>query len=140
MTRSNSVRRFGWLLMLGLLACVSPAPVAGAPAAAAAFPLTTGANGRILVDQTGSPFLITGDSPWYMMTMLTKAESDEYLESRRVKGFNAILTELVIADTGNQPPPYTRDGNRPFTTSNDFSTPNEAYFAHTDWVLAKAAE
>src|SRR5262245_49608337 len=31
-------------------------------------------------------------------------------------------------------------GDPPFTSAGDFSTPNERYFAHVDWVLSKAAE
>lgn len=31
-------------------------------------------------------------------------------------------------------------GIGPFTTPGDFATPSEAYFAHVDWVLSKAAE
>jgi hypothetical protein len=61
-----------------------------------------------------------------------------YLEDRRQKGFNSIIVELtehlVTAD-----PPKNRYGDAPFATPGDFSTPNEAYFAHADWVVRKGA-
>jgi hypothetical protein len=37
-------------------------------------------------------------------------------------------------------PPKNKYGDAPFTTAGDFSTPNEAYFAHADWVFQKAKE
>ena len=36
--------------------------------------------------------------------------------------------------------PVDRYGEGPFTTPGDFSTPNEKYFEHADWVIRKAAE
>ena len=41
---------------------------------------------------------------------------------------------------GPQKSPLDRAGDAPFTTPGDFSTPNEKYFAHADWVIHKAAE
>jgi hypothetical protein len=32
------------------------------------------------------------------------------------------------------------NGQEPFTIPGDFSTPNETYFVHADWVIHKAAE
>jgi hypothetical protein len=32
------------------------------------------------------------------------------------------------------------EGDAPFTTPGDFTTPNEKYFAHADWVIRKAGE
>lgn len=61
----------------------------------------------------------------------------EYLENRRQKGFNAILFNLIehrFADDW----PKNKYGDGPFKTPGDFSTPNEAYFAHVDWVIQKA--
>jgi len=37
-------------------------------------------------------------------------------------------------------PPFNEAGEAPFTTAGDFSTPNEKYFAHADWVIRKAGE
>lgn len=76
----------------------------------------------------------------------------EYLKNRRRKGFNSIIVNLIEHQHCDNPP-YNRYGEAPFTvadyskppkkvyfTSVDFTTPNEAYFAHVDWVLKKAEE
>ncbi len=101
------------------------------------YPLQISSDGRTLEDQTGEPFLINGDTPWSLIVGLTKAEAELYLEDRRARGFNAIIVELIENEFGG---PANRDGDLPFTTPGDFTTPNEAYFAHADWVIDKAAE
>ncbi len=60
-----------------------------------------------------------------------------YLENRRLKGFNTILVELMEHQFSSNPPNNVY-GAAPFTTPGDFSTPNEAYFAHAEYVIAKA--
>jgi len=101
------------------------------------YPLRIGPDHRHLVDQTGKPFLIQGDSPWSIISGLTREEEEEYLENRRQKGFNAIIVNLIEHKFHG---PVDRYGQGPFTTPGDFSTPNEKYFEHADWVIRKAAE
>src|SRR6185437_6950387 len=48
----------------------------------AAYPIRVSANGRYLVDQNGVPFLITGDSPQSMMTLLTLKQDAHYFSVR----------------------------------------------------------
>lgn len=103
------------------------------------YPLKRGPNPRYLVDQNDKPFLIHGDSPWSLMVQPTKEEAEQYLRNRHRKGFNSIIVNL-IENIYCDNPPYNRYGEPPFTIEDDFSTPNEAYFAHVDWVLKKAAE
>jgi hypothetical protein len=113
--------------------------VPNAAAGDSLFPVRVSANNRYLEDASGKPFLLHGDTAWSLILQLSKEEAEEYLENRRQKGFNAILTLLtwtVYADD----PPRNKYGNAPFTTAGDFSTPNEAYFAHADWVFEKARE
>jgi hypothetical protein len=69
---------------------------------------------------------------------LDDAELDRYLADRRARGVNALLVNLIEHKFADHPP-LDRAGNPPFTTPADFSTPNEAYFAHVDRVLARAA-
>lgn len=73
------------------------------------------------------------------MVQLTREQTEEYLEDRRKKGFNAILVNLLERKYAAHPPSNVY-GAQPFTTPNDFSTPNAAYFAHADWLIARAAE
>ena len=103
------------------------------------FPLRREAGTRHLIDAQGRPFLIHGDTPWSLIVQLTRAEADQYLEDRRVKGFNTVLVN-VIEHFYSASPPNNVYGDRPFLTAGDFATPNEAYFAHAAYVIGKAAE
>jgi len=101
------------------------------------YPLKVSVDERRLEDQAGQPFLINGDTPWSLIVGLTKTEAELYLEDRRNRGFNAIITNLIEHEYGG---PNNRDGEYPFLATADFSQPNEAYFQHADWVISKAAE
>jgi hypothetical protein len=91
------------------------------------------------VDAAGKAFLLHGDCAWGLMTKLTREQADQYLEDRRKKGFNAVLVMLTSHHILIGPSTNVY-GDAPFTTTGDFATPNERYFAHVDWVLSKAAE
>ena len=113
-------------------------PLAAAPAPAYnPYPVKVGPDHRHLVDQSGAPFLIQGDAPWSLISGLTREEEEQYLENRRQKGFNSVIVNLIEHQFHG---PVDRYGQGPFTTPGDFSTPNEKYFEHADWVIRKAAE
>jgi hypothetical protein len=105
--------------------------------AADLYPVTVGADHRHLVDQSGTPFLVQGDAAWSLISGLTKEEAETYLKDRRSKGFNSVIVNLIEHKFRG---PVNRYGEAPFTVAGDFSTPNEKYFAHADWVIRKAAE
>jgi hypothetical protein len=94
-------------------------------------------NNRFLIFEDGTPFYYLGDTGWELFHRLNKAETEKYLENRRAKGFTVIqavaLAELDGLNTPNA------EGNKPLI-DNDPLNPNEAYFAHVDWVIKKAAE
>lgn len=94
-------------------------------------------NKRFLVFDDGTPFYYLGDTGWELFHRLNKAETEKYLENRRAKGFTVIqavaLAELDGLNTPNA------EGNKPLI-GNDPLIPNEAYFAHIDWVIKKAQE
>ncbi|HMD86395.1 MAG TPA: glycoside hydrolase family 140 protein [Terriglobia bacterium] len=101
--------------------------------------LSPSANKRYLVDQSGTAFLLQGDAAWSLIVGLPDAEVEQYLKNRRQKGFNTIIVELIEHKFCKKPP-LNEAGDAPFTTPGDFSTPNEKYFAHADWVIRKAGE
>ena len=103
------------------------------------YPLAVGPTGRYLVDADGTPFLVHGDTAWSVIVATTKEEAERYLEDRRRKGVSAIIVNLIERCFA-QDPPRNVYGDEPFTTPGDFSTPNETYFDHVDWILTKAAE
>ncbi len=135
---------------LATLGAAVPATSAGAAATAPAFPLRAAANGRYLVDQAGTPFLIVGDSPQAIYARLTPDELRFYLATRRAQGFTALLADpgftnnndgrVRPAANGTLPFLRTLDGSRyeGVTGTADLATPNPDYWDHVDRVLAAA--
>lgn len=103
------------------------------------YPLKVSENKRYQVDQKGVPFLLQGDAPWSLIVGLTRQEAEQYLTNRCQKGFNTVMVNLIEHEFCRNPPKNAY-GEEPFTRPGDFSTPNEKYFAHADWVIRKAAE
>ena len=118
------------------------------------FPLVAPPGQRYLEDSAGQPFLIQGDAAWSLIADLTREEVTLYLEDRGARGFNTILVSLIEARFARNAPANAY-GERPFRTRPfellavlddlipmvsfaDFSAPNDAYFAHADWVLREA--
>ena len=102
-------------------------------------PLTISKDRHHLVDGEGRPFLLVGDAAWSILVALSRDEAVRYLDDRVSRGFNTIMVNL-LEYMFSPDPPRNRDGEPPFTTPGDFSTPNPAYFDHARWVLERAAE
>jgi hypothetical protein len=116
----------------------APTPSAspgGAPAASASYPLRVDGAGRRLVDAQGRPFFVVGDAAWSLIVRLTREEATRYLTDRRARGFNTVLVNLVEHHFGGPP---DRAGDDPFRVPGDFSTTNDAYFDHAEWVVDEA--
>lgn len=104
--------------------------------AAGPFPLRVSDNGRYLVDALGKPFLVHGESSWEIVYLLTREEISEYFAKRAVQGFNA--TFMNILPDSDDPHTRNRYGDEPFRNPLDFTTMNDAYFDHAEWVVAEA--
>lgn len=113
----------------------NPSPILATPVDG---PLRIGATGRYLIDREGKPFLLQGDAAWSLIANLTDEEAERYLKDRHSKGFNAVLVNLVEYKFAKYAP-HNIYGVAPFTNMKDWSTPNEAYFAHADRVIRMAA-
>jgi len=98
------------------------------------------AGKRYLIDAANKPFLMNGESAWGLIVQLTREEVDQYLDDRRQKGINTILVMLIAKHVLISNSPRNAYGDEPFLTAGDFSTPNEVYFAHADWVISRAAQ
>ena len=96
-------------------------------------------NGRYLVDQRGTPFLVVGDTPWSLIVQLDEPEMERYLKDRRDKGFNSIIVNLIEHKFSTSPP-RMRSGLAPFNKPGDFSTPNIDYFDFAHKAVKKAGE
>ena len=126
-----SHRAFWWLLALVVL---SP----GAATAAPIYPLTPSADGRQIVDQNQRAVFFNGDTPWHILTRLTRQEAEQYLDDRQSRGINALLMSLLVHESYGSGSADNIYGEPPFLTADDFSTPNPDYFAHADWFLDAA--
>jgi hypothetical protein len=104
-----------------------------------AYPLQKSPNGRYLVDSKGKPFLLAGDSPQALMVNLNEADADLFFANRASHGFNAVWINLLCRPgTGGRADGTTYDGIPPFKVADDFSTPNEPYFARCDRMMELA--
>jgi hypothetical protein len=110
----------------------------------ALFPLHTDPTKHYLIDASGNPFLVNGDTPWDLTARLTDAEIVTYLNDRQAKGINTLLVELMDHTSwpsqNNPHAPNNVAGDPPFTTADDFSTPNEAYMVHVAAMLQAALD
>ena len=105
-----------------------------------AYPLKASANNRYLVDQNDVPFLMVGDSPQALIGNLSPLEAAFFIENRRRYGINALWINLLCNEgTACNKDGATFDGIAPFTTANDLSTPNPAYFERADGIINLAA-
>lgn len=105
-----------------------------------AFVSAVSASKRTFVDQSGSPILVRGDSPWALMTDLSLAQMGSYYEARASQGFNAAIVSLLGA-SGNGGPSddgSTFDGVMPFVAG-DVTRLNDAYWSRVHASIALAA-
>lgn len=108
------------------------------PSNDATYPLKVSADRTHLVDQNNRPFFIQGDAAWSLIVQLDEGETETYLASREQLGVNLIMVNLLEHMFASNPP-RNANGDGPFTTPNDFSTPNGDYFDHAEWVVDAAA-
>lgn len=122
------------LTALGIAGCTLLA--SGQAAMAQSLPrLKVSENRRFLVTADGSPFFWLGDTAWELFHRLNREEADRYLRNRAERRFTVIqAVALAELDGLGAPNPY---GHTPLV-DNDPTRPNEAYFAHVDWIVARA--
>jgi len=126
------------LTLLGLLCCGT--------ALAANYPVRASANGRYLVDASGNPFLMIGDSPHSIICNLSTADAATYLRNRATNGFNTLWVELLCTTCvdGRANGSLIDGATVPFTGTvsggaYDLTTPNSTYWAHVDLIVIMAA-
>src|SRR6187399_2857130 len=88
-----------------------------------------------LVKKDGKPFFWLGDTAWELFHRLNREEAERYLRNRAERRFTVIqAVALAELDGLDDPNPY---GERPLV-DHDPTKPNEKYFQHVDWIVAKA--
>jgi hypothetical protein len=117
------------MVLLGLLTIASPVLGQALPR------LRVSDNKRFLVKADGSPFFWLGDTAWELFHRQTREDTERYLRNRAERRFTVIqAVALAEFDGLNVPNAY---GERPLK-GNDPAQPNDGYFAHVDWIVAKA--
>lgn len=110
----------------------------GIPAAHAQGPLPrlkVSENRRFIVTGQNAPFFWLGDTAWELFHRLNREEAEQYLRNRAERRYTVIqAVALAELDGLNVPNPY---GELPLR-HNDPTQPNEAYFAHVDWIVQRA--
>jgi hypothetical protein len=94
-------------------------------------------NKRFLVTADGKPFFYLGDTAWELFHRLDRADAETYLKDRAARKFT-VIQAVVLAEFGGLTAP-TPAGHTPLK-DNDPTRPNEDYFKHVDWVVARANE
>lgn len=95
-------------------------------------------NGRYLYrTNSGEPFFWQADTAWEMFHRLNRSDIDFYLQDRASKGFNVVQAVAIAELNGTTWPNFY--GELPLV-DRDPMRPNEAYFAHVDWAVKRAAE
>jgi hypothetical protein len=117
--------------------CAQEIPWQGAPVNFSHGKLILSENSRFLTFEDGTPFFYLGDTGWELFHRLNKEEAEKYLENRRAKGFT-VIQAVALAELDGLITPNA-EGNKPLI-DNDPLKPNEAYFAHVDWVIRRALE
>lgn len=100
----------------------------------ASGPIGVSQNGRYFVTARGEPFYFLADTQWELFRRFSINEARMILENRKAKGFTVVMVMLTGVGDGTGP---NLDGEHPWLSDNPL-TPNPAYFAHVDAVVALA--
>jgi len=122
-------------LVRPLAAVVLVVSLASAAAAAPLPRLKVSANHRFLVKEDGSPFFWLGDTAWELFHRLNREDAERYLKHRAALRFTVVQAVAIAEFDGLGA--ANAYGALPLT-DNDPAKPNEAYFAHVDWIVARA--
>lgn len=114
-----------------------PANFEAAPSRSALPSVQVSPDKSHLIDSNGKPFFLNGDAAWSLIVQVSKGDASVYLENRQRMGFNAVLVNLIEHKYAWNPP-QNYYAEPPFVTVGGSRTPNEAYFAHADWVIQEA--
>ena len=90
---------------------------------------------RFLVTADGRPFFWLGDTAWELFHRLNREEAERYLKNRAAQRFTVIQAVALAEFDGLHDAERVRPHAARATTIP--TQPNEAYFAHVDWIVAK---
>ncbi len=114
---------------------ITPTSIAASPV----YPLKHSPDpaARYLVDQNDQPFFIVGEAAWSLIGQVSLEDAQLYIDDLAARGFNTVITTLVEGYYADHAPANFYDV-APYVPANDFSSANDAYFAHADAVISYA--
>lgn len=122
-------------LMSPALVLVALFAAAPQPSASRLPRLKVSDNHRFLVAEDGRPFFWLGDTAWELFHRQTREDAERYLANRASLRFTVVqAVALAEFDGLTVPNAY---GQLPIR-NNDPTQPNDDYFAHVDWIVARA--
>ena len=101
------------------------------------YPTRVSYNHRFLQRENGEPFFYLGDTAWELFHRLDRDETELYFQDRISKKYSVIQAVVLAEEDGLRVP--NRYDEVPL---HDFdpTRPNEKYFEHVDWAIARANE
>jgi hypothetical protein len=87
------------------------------------------------VTADNQPFFWLGDTGWELFHRLNREDAERYLRKRAAQRFT-VIQAVVLAEFDGLAEPNAY-GQVPLRNT-DPTQPNDAYFAHVDWVVEKA--
>ena len=129
MSSRGRVLRCAAALAAAVMLLVSTAAAQSLPA------LKVSADRRSLVTADDRPFFWLGDTAWELFHRLDREQADHYLRRRAAQRFT-VIQAVVLAELDGLHTPNAY-GHLPLL-DDDPTRPVEAYFAHVDWVIARA--
>ena len=125
-----------WPLLAACAGLVLSIPVLPTSGQSQTLPqLRVSENHHFLVTAAGQPFFWLGDTAWELFHRLTREEAEQYLQTRAGQGFT-VIQAVVLAELNGLSEPNAY-GDLPLE-GKDPLHPNEAYFHHVDWIVARA--
>jgi len=116
---------------------------AGLSASGSVLPLGFCGSTRYFTGADGNPFLLVGQASWALATRLKQEEATFYLNDQAQRGYNTVVVKFIDS-AWTDSFPKNAYGELPFSGTlagghADWKTPNEAYWAHVDWVVEQCA-
>lgn len=105
---------------------------------ALALPIKVSSNGRYLVDQNNTPWLMMCANAQQLLQAASVADATTWIAHRTSQGFNANWCNFVVGQGVTGTNMATFDGLLPFN-NNDLTQPNASYWARIDQMVAAAA-
>ena len=102
------------------------------------FPVSIASGSRYLQVGSGTPWLVRGDTPWYL-ARLTTPNIDAYLSDRQSRGINTVIIQSTISDIATNDAGDVNFNSNYGGGSDNLTTPNTAWYNNVAYACQAAA-